>query len=259
MDTRPPVSRRSFVHTAFGALLAPGLTGACSSASPTVTYVSPRLTARPADPSLSPVKGALRALELDAPRDGYLYVPQSYTPDNPMPLFVALHGAGGDGRNWASYPDRAEQHGMIVLAPDSRDATWDLVRGGFGPDVAFLDAALAHTFERCRVDPAYIALGGFSDGASYALSLGAANGDLFTHLVAYSPGFYAPGDPITGKPDIFASHGRMDRILPFSFTSGRLVDQLRDQGYDVTFLPFDGDHEVPAEVSEAALAWFVDG
>ncbi len=30
---------------------------------------------------------------------------------------------------------------------------------------------------------------GFSDGASYALSLGVPNGDLFTHIVAFSPGF----------------------------------------------------------------------
>jgi predicted esterase len=30
---------------------------------------------------------------------------------------------------------------------------------------------------------------GFSDGASYALSLGLANGDLFTHVLGFSPGF----------------------------------------------------------------------
>lgn len=253
----PPVTRRSFVRTALGALIAPGLAGACGSTAPTAIYDGPRLTARPSEPRLAPVTGTISALELGSPRDGYLYVPRSYAPDTPMPLFVALHGAGGEGRNWASYPDRAEAHGMIVLAPDSRDTTWDLLRGGFGPDVAFLDAALAHVFERCRVDPARIALGGFSDGASYALSLGVANGDLFTHLVAYSPGFYEPGEPITGEPSIYASHGRADRILSFSNTSDRLVPELRDRGYDVTFLPFDGGHEVPGEVSEAALAWFL--
>lgn len=30
---------------------------------------------------------------------------------------------------------------------------------------------------------------GFSDGASYALSLGLPNGNLFSHIVAFSPGF----------------------------------------------------------------------
>jgi len=33
---------------------------------------------------------------------------------------------------------------------------------------------------------------GFSDGASYALSVGITNGDLFTHVIAFSPGFVAP-------------------------------------------------------------------
>jgi phospholipase/carboxylesterase len=34
-----------------------------------------------------------------------------------------------------------------------------------------------------------VALGGFSDGASYALSLDLTNGDLFASLIAFSPGF----------------------------------------------------------------------
>lgn len=258
MNALLPLSRRSFVRTTLGVVLAPGLSGRCRSMSPTTTEHGSRLTARPKVPGLAPVKGTITSLGLGSPRDGYLYVPESYTADLAMPLFVALHGAGGEGRNWASYPDRAEAHGIIVLAPDSRDTTWDLVRGGFGNDVAFLDAALIHVFERCRVDPARIALGGFSDGASYALSLGVANGDLFSHLVAYSPGFYQPGEPITGKPRIFATHGRRDRILSFFRTSELLVPQLREEGYDVTFLPFDGDHEAPDNISEAALAWFLD-
>lgn len=38
------------------------------------------------------------------------------------------------------------------------------------------------------IDPAHVAIGGFSDGASCALSLGLVNGDLFTHVMAFSPG-----------------------------------------------------------------------
>lgn len=89
--------------------------------------------------------------------------------------------------------------------------------------------------------------------------MGVANGDVFTHLVGYSPGFHAPGMPITGRPRIFLSHGNRDSILPHSFTSGRLVPGLRDAGYEVTFVPFVGDHGVPGEISEAALDWFLNG
>ena len=145
---------------------------------------------------------------------------------------------------------------MILLAPDSRSSTWDLVQGSFGPDVAFLDLALQYTFERCRIDPARLALGGFSDGASYALSLGLPNGDLFSHLVAYSPGFLVRSRPLAGTPRIFVSHGTNDTILPVSISRDTIVPALRDAGYDVTYQEFDGGHEVPAAISEAALDWF---
>jgi 4-alpha-glucanotransferase len=37
----------------------------------------------------------------------------------------------------------AAELGCAVLAPDSRGATWDAVTGAFGPDVRFLERALA--------------------------------------------------------------------------------------------------------------------
>jgi len=255
MNSQPMPSRRTFVRVALSACIAPSVL-ACTSW-PLAPGEGARLNARPGTPTRTPTRGTVTALGLDSLRDGYLYVPESYSPATAMPLFVALHGAGGEGRSWASYPARAEAHGFIVLAPDSRGTTWDLVRGGFGADVEFLDRALRLTFEQCRVDSTRIALGGFSDGASYALSLGVANGDLFTHLVGYSPGFYQPGEPITGRPRVFLSHGTQDQILPYRFSSEVLAPHLRDAGYDVTFVPFEGDHGVPAEISEAALDWFL--
>jgi phospholipase/carboxylesterase len=255
MTKLTPISRRAFVRGSIGALAASGMAACFKDL--TAYENGPRLTARPGDPTKAPMKGSVQDLGLGGGRDGYLYVPESYVADQPIPLFVAMHGAGGKGRDWQSYPARADAHGFAILAPDSRSRTWDIVTGPFGPDVRFLDDALALTFDRVRVDPAHIVLGGFSDGASYALSLGVANGDLFTHLVAYSPGFISPGQPITGMPPIFISHGRQDPILPFLYTQQELVPSLEDAGYDVTFHPFDGDHSVPAEVSEAALAWFL--
>ncbi len=253
---RGAVPRRQFVRISLGAMLAPGLVGCFKDL--TDYRDGPGLTARPGPPTSTPVTGSIQPLGLGGKRDGYIYVPTTYSPDEPMPLFVALHGAGGKGLDWASYPARAETHGMIVLAPDSRAATWDLVAEGlFGPDARFLDEALHHTFEQCRVDPMRLVLGGFSDGASYALSLGVANGDLFTHLIAYSPGFFEAGQPVIGRPRIFISHGRQDPILSYAYTAEALVPGLGRSGYDVTFHPFDGGHQVPADVSEAALEWFL--
>ncbi len=250
---RSGLSRRDFIKTSLGALAAP-LFLSCSN-SPTEPSFEPRLAARPGTPSITPTPG-LSQLGLAEPRDGLLYVPESYSPEKPAPLFIALHGAGGDSDNWASYYARAEARGMIFLAIDSRAGSWDLARGGFGPDVLFLDRALKHTFDRCRIDPTHLALAGFSDGASYALSLGVSNGDLFSQLIAYSPGFLAPDDPLVGKPRIFVAHGTQDTILPVSGSRHRIVPSLLDDDYDVTYYEFNGGHTVPAAVSEFALDWW---
>ncbi len=210
------ISRRRFVRNSIGALVACAIPG-CENTPSGETEYSPRLAARPGSPTIAPPIG-LSQLGLGEPRDGVLYVPESYSAEAPAPLFVALHGAGSEGSDWSSYYLQAEDRGMILLAPDSRSSTWDLVRSGFGPDVDFLDRALRHTFERCRIDPERIALAGFSDGASYALSLGLSNGDLFSHLVAYSPGFMSVSGQPVGEPRIFISHGTEDTILPVSGT-----------------------------------------
>lgn len=250
------LSRRDFVSAWAAVVAAPLLSSCGEKPSPTQPDTDPRLTARPGVPQMTPTTGATQ-LGLGSPRDGLLYVPEGYTPDVSWPLFVALHGAGGSSDDWSSYLDRAEERGMIVLAPDSRLLTWDIRFQGFGPDVIFLDNALAHTFERCRVDSSRIALAGFSDGASYALSLGLSNGDLFSHLIGFSPGFLAPAEPIVGRPPIFISHGTQDNILPVTASRDVIVPALRDDGYDVTYTEFDGGHTVPADVSESALDWFL--
>jgi phospholipase/carboxylesterase len=97
---------------------------------------------------------------------------------------------------------------------------------------------------------------GFSDGASYALSLGLANGELFGDVLAFSPGFMAPA-ALAGKPRIFMSHGVDDRVLPIDRCSRRIAPQLRAHGYDVDYREFPGPHVVPPEMGTAALERFL--
>jgi phospholipase/carboxylesterase len=199
----------------------------------------------------------LAALGLGGARDAVLYVPARYDPAQPAPLLVLLHGAGGEGRHLVDlFTETAEAKGTLILSPDSRGRTWDVIMGGFGPDVTFIDGALRLVFERFAVDPARIAVGGFSDGASYALSLGVGNGELFRHILAFSPGFAAPVET-HGSPKIFVSHGVDDRVLPIDPCSRRLVPALQRAGYDVDYHEFDGGHVVPPEMVSAAVARFL--
>ncbi|MBT8479066.1 MAG: hypothetical protein KJO06_09120, partial [Gemmatimonadetes bacterium] len=111
----PGWSRRHFVRAGAGALAAPLFLGCGSSSTGPERDPSPvgdpRLTARPGTPTASPTLGSSQ-LGLGSTRDGFLYVPTTHTPDTPMPLFVAMHGFGGSGREWSMYGGPAEARGM---------------------------------------------------------------------------------------------------------------------------------------------------
>jgi phospholipase/carboxylesterase len=242
------VTRRQFAALAGGALLS----SACAAES-FLGAGNGRLQARPRRDVTTSVKGTLK-LGLGGTRDAVLQMPPA-TGSGMLPLVVLLHGAGGAGeRQLARFASTPGDAGLAVLAPDSRGGTWDGIGGVFGPDVDYLDRALAKVFELVAVDPALVSVAGFSDGASYALSLGLINGDLFRKIAAFSPGFVVDGPP-TAKPRIFVSHGTADTILPIDMCSRRIVPQLRRRGYDVNFREFSGGHEVPPAIATEAWSW----
>jgi len=186
-----------------------------------------------------------------------MYVSESYRPDQPAPLVLMLHGAGGEPRGGLSpFLPLADDRGLILLAPASQLQTWDVIQGGYSPDVACIDRALSQAFARYAIDPGRIAVEGFSDGASYALSIGITNGDLCTHVIAFSPGFMTPVAQV-GAPRIFMSHGLRDTVLPVDRCSRRLLPVLQSAGYDVVYREFDGPHTVPPQIARAAADWFI--
>ncbi|MBW4574359.1 MAG: phospholipase [Aphanothece sp. CMT-3BRIN-NPC111] len=214
-----------------------------------------RLLGRPTRPAGAAPLG-LQPLGLDSKRDGFLYVPAGYQAHQPAPLVLMLHGAGGNARHsLALFQDLANAAGLLLLAPDSRRQTWDVIYGEYGSDIAFIDQALAQTFSRYAVDHDRIAIAGFSDGASYALSVGITNGDLFTDVIALSPGFMAPKIQM-GKPRLFISHGTRDEVLPINACSRKIVPQVQRAGYEVLYREFDGGHTIPPEVLGEAMNWF---
>jgi phospholipase/carboxylesterase len=186
------------------------------------TAAAARLTARPAAAGSAfpaPAPG-LHALDLGPGPEVLVRVPAPSEDDaGPQRLVLTLHGAGGDARGGlAPLLPLADAHRLLLVAPSSRDGTWDVItQGGWGSDVRRIDDAL-------------------------------------THVIAFSPGFLVP-TPRTGTPHVYLSHGRADTVLPIDRTSRRIVPGLRAAGIPVEVHEFDGPHVVPPDIAEDAARW----
>src|SRR5262245_9517003 len=157
-------------------------------------------------------------------RNGLLYVPMDHA--EPLPLLILLHKAGGSASEWfsggGSFAPYADKGRFIILAPESPGPSWGSGPKNWGYDYFAINRALEEAFARCAIDRNRLAMGGFSDGASYALSLGLANGDVFGYVIAFSPGFIiraqARGSMGNNNevqiPRVYIVHGTADNVLP---------------------------------------------
>ena len=269
-DNRPIfLGRRAFLRAAAAVMPSAAVTG-CTLTPPVGTGgTSPdpspgtdsaaRLTARPPAAGTATAAHApgLHALDLDQGPEVLLHVPTGQDGTTPARLVLALHGAGQTAQDGlAPLLGPAEAHRLLLLAPTSQGSTWDAIAGGWGPDVRRIDQALTRVFATHQVDATRLAVSGFSDGASYALSLGLANADLFTHIIAFSPGVLIAG-PRVGTPSVYLSHGLADQILPIDETTRRIISQLDAAHIPTELRVFDGPHTVPPDIAEDAVRWLL--
>ncbi|HEY0291561.1 MAG TPA: esterase [Hansschlegelia sp.] len=208
----------------------------------------------PTRPPLPPGRNPLGLFEQ---RDAVLVVPENIDPRRPTPLMTLFHGGGGCAEKILPMMEaHAQEKGFLLLAPQSLFPTWDIVIGGNGPDRERLDAALAEVASRFLLDPTRLAFAGHSDGGSYTLSLGPTNGHFVTHMIVSSAGFMSVHMQ-AGAPRVFISHGTRDEQIPID-RSGRVHSALlRDAGYDVTYVEYDGPHAWQPNVARQGAEFFL--
>lgn len=223
------------------------------------------LAARPS--ATSPLTIAAGETRLDS--GGYFYRPANL-PAGPRPLLLLLHGFGQDNAQFLRmFEPWADHCGAVIFAPRARRTTWDIIAKArslelsrsaprnppkkFGADASRIDAELKALFVAAPIDPAKVAIMGFSDGASYALSLGLPNPDLFKWVIALSPGFALWPDKVAHAQRVFIAHGQKDQRLAFANTRDGIVAPLKQANVSVEFREFDGDHVMVAPIIREAL------
>jgi phospholipase/carboxylesterase len=186
----------------------------------------------------------------------FMYVPAGYQASTPVPLVLMFHGeAQSSYQAIQTFQPHADAAGIALLAIDSGGTTWDIFADGvYGPDVEFMNVCLTAVFKVLNVDATRLTVEGFSDGASYALAVGRANGNFFSHVIACSAAL-APGVTPVGKPAIFLAHGIQDPTFDIQSTGDAIDAKLVADGYTVDYVRFTGVHEFPDAIVQQAIAW----
>ncbi|KAI8468117.1 MAG: Alpha/Beta hydrolase protein [Monoraphidium minutum] len=217
-----------------------------------------------------PPPGGWRVAELArGARGAYMLVPPTYAPGKPSPLVVLLHGAGKGAADAAAALSAADFDSLkgqraLLLIPESRGTTWDAGSSApFRQDLPLIASSLQQAFRGFSVDARRVSLFGFSDGATYALSIGLGGPRVFGAVAAVAPGGFLPpaqGTAGGAPPRVLVAHGTKDGLFPIGQTSRKIVPQLKTvlpKGAEVKYIEFDGGHEVTAGVSRQAVEWLL--
>lgn len=170
-------------------------------------------------------------------RSYVIYVPPDVKPDEKLPLIVALHGSGRDGRSivepWQSL---AKRERIIVAGPNAADpAAWYVPADG--PDLLYFlvdEIAADHPVDRRRVY-----LFGHSGGAIFALTMAVLESEYFA-AVAIHAGMLGQGvtDELLNaagrRIPVAIFIGDRDPRFPLDIVR-RSRDRLTAAGYPVSF------------------------
>jgi len=205
--------------------------------------------------------GFIQRKRNDERSDYTLYIPEDYSPDRPLPLIVALHGAYGQGSEYLwTWLRPARSRGYAILAPKSLGDTWDMrVPSIDTRSVVRMFGEVTREYAIAR-DRVY--LSGLSDGGIFTYILGLEQSQLFRGIAPVAGALHQTVDWMLregrGKDTpIFVVHGVHDFIFPVAFTR-QTCNLLKQIGYDVTYeeLP-DWGHALPYSINERlVLPWF---
>jgi poly(3-hydroxybutyrate) depolymerase len=223
---------------------------------------------------IGPAGDVERELDVDGvTRFFQLFVPEEATSamaGGPVPLLIALHGAGDEGDNFISatrLTSLAEDNAFVLVGPDAIRNAWFLSEEeGWGErdgnpsslqnDLLLLEHIVDTVRAEYRIDTGRVYAVGHSRGAGLSALLAILSGQYdhaegtfaspFTALgvnAGYDPtgGAIDPA-PASPKSAVWVIHGSSDRVVPPSYGED-LADALLAAGFDVEWTEVAGaDH-----------------
>jgi phospholipase/carboxylesterase len=212
-------------------------------------------------------------------------------PEGAGPVIVLLHGFGAPGTDLVPlgrvFEGPEDARYVFLEAPVELPTPFGMGRAWWMIDpMRFQDAVARGTFEALeREEPEGLAeartalsaaldaieaelsppdpgpiLGGFSQGSMLALDLALSEptrkigGLVLMSSTLIARDRWSRGIPTRKGLPVVQSHGAYDPVLPYA-QAQRLCAILRDGGLDVTWIPFDGQHEIPPPVVDGVGAF----
>lgn len=198
------------------------------------------------------------------PSRAVLLTPEEIDPDVRYPLITVFHGAGRqDEMLVKACRDEPEKRQALFLIPRSVEPTWDLISGSGEDDLEFLEYAWDLIYRRYPVDAGRQALLGYSDGASYALSMALSNPGFFEAALCWAAGFVVVDrsalEKQAAKSRLYLEYGTHDQLFSFEQVAVPMRDNLRAAGYQVEFSVDEGGRHWPSGTFQGeALDWYFD-
>lgn len=161
------------------------------------------------------------------PRTYLLHTPKSYRSDRPLPIVIAFHGYGSQGKDLAAssgLDDLADQQGFLVVYPDGLDRRWNLTEGTFGglfnrvDDVKFVSALIDHLTQIRAINPRRIYAMGVSNGGFLVQRLACEPSTriaAFASIVATLPGQQQTNCKSSNPVSMLMINGTADWKVPW--------------------------------------------
>jgi predicted esterase len=205
------------------------------------------------------------------------HLPDSFDSSKSYTLLVGLHGYGASPQSFVRLWEDFGNHDFFYVSPQApypfsvgkeTGYSWGL-RIPDDEENSKLANEMSEKFVinivryfKMKYNIGDVYLLGFSQGASFAFSIGIKNHDVFKGIIPFGGWFdeeWIGEDAIKAGKDlkVFIGHGKDDKSVKYeSGTKAR--DILKENGYDVTFVDFEGGHTVDRDVLKQAIVWILE-